>query len=126
MNSLSSRAALAAAALAVPLVVTGCAHGPKPPPPPPPLWPIYEHSLHVMWDEPEAFDVGEQIQTLEDAVAAARADGRKVPPGMQAHIGHLHAKAGDRAAATAWFQAEKASFPDAAVLMDRLIAGAAR
>jgi hypothetical protein len=59
-------------------------------------------------------------------VTAARAAGRTPGPGVQAHLGYLNVLAGDAGAASSWFRAEKADFPESAPFMDRLIAKVGR
>ena len=58
------------------------------------------------------------INTMERDLQRIEAGGRRVPPGFYAHLGMLHAEVGSHDTAVAYFNKEKASFPESAVFMD--------
>ncbi|THF60202.1 DUF4810 domain-containing protein [Pseudothauera rhizosphaerae] len=63
----------------------------------------------------------EQIAALEAGIEEARATGKPLPPGYQAHLGILYAEKeqGDRMAQ--YFEAEKAQYPEGAAYIDFLM-----
>jgi hypothetical protein len=105
---------LLAAALAL---IAGCAASPS-------LyyWGHYEDLVYASYAEPGKVDPALQIQQLEADYEAARAHDRRVPPGFHAHLGVLYFETGKPERARQAFLAEKAEFPESAVLMDRLLA----
>lgn len=84
-------------------------------------WDGYEESLYVLWCRPDAFQNQEQLQKTEAALHRARVEGRRPPPGVQAHAGFLNLQAGRHDAAMQWFAAERETYPESAVFMDRLL-----
>jgi len=63
----------------------------------------------------------EQIQLLEAHAEKARAGNAALPPGFRAHLGMLHLDVGNVDRARTLWQSEKASFPESAPYMDRLL-----
>lgn len=108
------------AAVVAPLVAGGCAQKSMY------SWGAYEDSLYVMWNRPGSFDLGDRMRMLTEDVERDRAAGRTPPPGVQAHLGYLHLLAGDAATARSWFGVEKASYPESAAFMDRLMTQGAK
>ena len=96
-------------------VMAGC--GPKP------LydWGGYESSLYVMYIQAGEFKHHEALADLSKEVEKTNAKGLSVPPGKYAHLGYLSYLAGDTAAASGYFQAEKQAFPESAKFMDRML-----
>ena len=92
---------------------------------PPPLydWGIYEE---VLWEgyRPESGggDPASQLARLEEDVERIVASGKRVPPGVHAHIGFLRFATGDPAAAREHFLKERELFPESAVFMDGVLA----
>ena len=66
-------------------------------------------------------DLGADIDALNATVEKASAGGKRVPPGMHAHIGMLYARRGELDTALAAFESEKELFPESAQFMDMLI-----
>ena len=64
---------------------------------------------------------GAQVAALERDKARIIARGGAFPPGFNAHLGMLYAEIGDITRATAFFEAEKALFPEAAVYMNFIL-----
>lgn len=113
----SSLARLAAAwPVAATLLLTGCATGPQP------LyyWGDYQPALYGHFTK----EVGprEQIASLEAGLEKARAAGKPVPPGYNAHLGLLYAEGEQADQMLKYFQAEKALYPESASYMDFLLA----
>lgn len=61
------------------------------------------------------------IQSLEKVREEARAKGRSVPPGMQAHLGLLYGQTGRTDLFEQNLQAEKQQFPESAAYVDFLL-----
>ena len=66
-------------------------------------------------------DIGADIDALNATVEKAATGGKRVPPGMHAHIGMLYARRGELDTALAAFESEKGLFPESAHFMDLLI-----
>ena len=84
-------------------------------------WGGYEPSLYVMYIQAGKFKVNEALADLSQEVEKTNAKDLKVPPGKYAHLGYLSYLAGDTAAASGYFQAEKQAFPESAKFMDRML-----
>jgi len=85
-------------------------------------WGRYEDSVFAVTSTPDGFDLGAEIDSLEQQVQATIDAQRPVPPGLHAHLGYLHTVAGNPSAARQHFEQEKALFPESARLMDHLLA----
>lgn len=112
--SLARRAA--ALPLAATLLVTGCATGPGP------LyyWGDYQPALYGHFTKETGPQ--EQIASLEAGLEKARAAGKPVPPGYNAHLGLLYAEGEQTDQMLKYFEAEKALYPEGASYMDFLLA----
>ena len=85
-------------------------------------WGHYEEMVYTMYEQPGKATPEVQVIALEEDFQKARAKNRPVPPGFHAHLGHLYYQLGKRDQARQQFETEKASFPESAVFMDRLLA----
>jgi len=85
-------------------------------------WRNYERSILRMYKEPEDFDLAEEIEILAKDVEKTNRKGRRVPPGVMAHLGYLYYLAGDDRAAEAHFRTERELFSESEILMDTLVA----
>ena len=63
----------------------------------------------------------EQIANLEAGLERARATGRQVPPGYNAHLGLLYAQGEQQEQVVKYFTAERALYPEATTYMDFLL-----
>lgn len=63
----------------------------------------------------------EQIEALEKVREQARASGKPLPPGFQAHLAMLYGQAGQSERLTEQLEAEKKQFPESATFMDFLL-----
>lgn len=63
----------------------------------------------------------EQIQALEGEREKARAQGKALPPGFQAHLAMLYGKTGRSERLVESLEAEKAQFPESSTFMDFLL-----
>lgn len=69
----------------------------------------------------QGFSPEEQIRVLEAHAEKARGADAALPPGFRAHLGMLHLNAGNPEQARQLWMAEKASFPESAAYIDRLL-----
>jgi len=105
---------LTAAALA--MALTGCAsqqnlyH-----------WGEYETLVYKMYNEPGAADPQTQIAELTADIEQAEQSGKKVAPGIYAHLGYMYALANNPAKSQAAFATEKQLFPESSQFIDRLL-----
>ena len=104
-----------AAALAAVALLAGCAS--------PDLytWGHYEGLVYATYAAPGQFPVERQIELLEQDYQQARSQNRPVPPGFHAHLGYLYYQLGRADQARQQFETEKATFPESAAFMDRLL-----
>ena len=104
---------LSGLALAASLSLVGCAT------PETFEWGSYDASLYAYSKHPEQLPQFEK--SLQEAIASGRSKGR-LAPGLQAELGYCYLGEGKKAEAIAQFKAEMTSFPEAAPLMNRIIA----
>lgn len=107
---MTARALLAAAALSA---AAGCA--------PPTLyaWGGYDEALYRHYRHPH--DRGAWVERLRTLVLEAQERGRRVPPGVQAELGYALLEEGRTGEAIGWFRREQEQWPEARVLMDKMI-----
>jgi hypothetical protein len=84
-------------------------------------WGHYEQNVYEMYIAPDSATAEAQVEEMEEDFERARAAGRPLPPGFQAHLGFLYFQLGKFDLARRSFESEKAAFPESAVLMDRFI-----
>lgn len=82
-------------------------------------WGSYDASLYAYSKHPEQLPQFEK--SLKEAIASGRAKGR-LAPGLQAELGYCYLGEGKKAEAVELFKAEMTSFPEAAPMMNRIIA----
>lgn len=101
--------------LAGALFLAGCATGPQP------LyyWGDYQPALYGHFTKEKGPQ--EQIAALEAGIEKARAAGKPVPPGYNAHLGLLYAEGEQTDQMLKYFEAEKALYPEGASYMDFLL-----
>jgi len=85
-------------------------------------WGRYEDSVLRVTSSPDGFDLGAEIDSLEQQLDETVNANRPVPPGLHAHLGYLHSVAGNGDAARRHFEAEKSLYPESATFMDKLLA----
>ena len=85
-------------------------------------WGRYEAVIYATYAAPGSVPPARQIELLEEDYQKARAENRRVPPGFHAYLGSLYYAIGRADQARQEFETEKASFPESAVFMDRLLA----
>lgn len=84
-------------------------------------WGSYEELIYQSYSEPGALPAEAQIEAMEKDRQVALAANQRMAPGWHAHLGYLYYQTGKRDEAQRELQAEKASFPESATLVDRLL-----
>ena len=77
--------------------------------------------MYVSYAEPGEADPVTQAQQLDEDIARTRAEGKRVPPGVHAHLGFLHYRAGDVESARAYFMRERELFPESATFINGIL-----
>ncbi|MEK7388245.1 MAG: DUF4810 domain-containing protein [Elusimicrobiota bacterium] len=85
-------------------------------------WGQYEDLVYDSYAKPGATPPEKQVEKLEEDYQKARSTNKPVPPGWHAHLGYLYFQLGKSDQARQEFETEKATFPESAVFMDRLLA----
>jgi hypothetical protein len=84
-------------------------------------WDHYPESVFEVCRGAGTLDLQKDIQLLAQAVDRARTEGRRVAPGIHAHLGYLYFVSGNRGAAVANFNAEKELYPESTTFIDGLL-----
>jgi len=84
-------------------------------------WGDYEQIIHDSYITPGSPDTLTQIQKINTDIQQAENKGKKVPPGIYAHLAYLYALQGNNAKSKAAFLEEKTLFPEASVLIDGMM-----
>jgi len=85
-------------------------------------WGNYEELVYASYAAPGSIPPEIQILKMEDDYQKARAMHKHVPPGWHAHLGYLYAQLGKLDESERELLAEKAEYPESAVMMDSLLA----
>jgi hypothetical protein len=85
-------------------------------------WGQYEDLIYASYAKPGAVPPEAQVEKLEADYQRARSENLRMPPGWHAHLGYLYFELGKADQARQEFETEKASFPESAVFMNRLLA----
>jgi hypothetical protein len=111
-----ARPSPAALALALALLAGGCAPGSYY------AWGSYNEVLYAHYRAPQAREAW--IAGLETTIRAAEQEGLRMPPGIYAEYGYALFEEGRTAEAIAYFEKEKALWPEARFFMDKMIRNA--
>lgn len=85
-------------------------------------WGAYDTALHGHYANPT--DRAAWVEALRVAILEAEEKGLRVPPGLYAEYGYALLEEGKPQEAIAWFQKEKAKWPESTVLMDKMVRNA--
>ena len=85
-------------------------------------WGQYEDSVYRVCHGADAFDLTKDVQMLSQEIDRAHAEGRRVAPGVHAHLGYLYYVSGNAGAAVEHFKAEKELYPESAKFIDGMLA----
>ncbi len=89
-------------------------------------WGEYENIVYQSYVAPGEMDVQTQIEQLNTDLQKTEAAGKKIAPGIYAHLGMLYAKQGKHTQSRAALLQEKTLFPEAGVLIDGMLSRAAK
>lgn len=84
-------------------------------------WGSYEQVLYDMYMRPGKTDTDTQIVKLNEDIERTNAEGKRVPPGVHAHLGFLYYQQGLVEAAYEEFTTEKFLFPESTVFVDGVL-----
>lgn len=102
------------AALALAAGLSGCAE----PPPQIYRWGIYEELIYDMYAKPGTADPDTQVVRLAEDISRTESEGKRVPPGVHAHLGYMYYLSGNAEAALDEFATERALFPESTIFVD--------
>jgi hypothetical protein len=85
-------------------------------------WGIYEELVYEMYAKPGAADPDTQVVRLSEDIARTQSEGKRVPPGVHAHLGYMYYLSGNAEAALDEFATERALFPESASFIDGIFA----
>jgi len=103
--------------LAVVIFVSGCATRS------PQLyqWGSYEGLVYDMYTHPGKAEPGVQIIKLSEDIQRASAEGKRVAPGIHAHLGYMYLIQGNSDSAVAEFTLERELYPESTVFIDGML-----
>ena len=81
----------------------------------------YSETLYACKKSPSAESLAEHQQILEEIINESQKRNLRVPPGVYAELGYLYGAQNNTDKAIELFQMEKLTYPESAILMDRLI-----
>jgi hypothetical protein len=84
-------------------------------------WGVYENLVYEMYATPGESDPGAHAALLSEDIARTHAEGKRVPPGVHAHLGFLYYSQGYVDAAHEQFVIEKELFPESATFIDGIL-----
>jgi hypothetical protein len=105
------------AALAVASGLSGCAEKP----PQIYRWGIYEELVYDMYAKPGTADPDTQVVRLSEDISRTESEGKRVPPGVHAHLGYMYYLSGNAEAALDEFATERALFPESTTFIDGIV-----
>lgn len=85
-------------------------------------WGHYEQLLYDAYNRPDKAEPELQIEKLTQDIEDAQGAGKRVPPGIYAHLGYLFIAQGNRDQSMAAFLKEKELYPESAVFIDGIMA----
>ena len=84
-------------------------------------WGEYEQLIHDAYMKPGSADTATQIEKLTADIQKAAATGKKVPPGIYAHLGFLYAIEGKDSQSKAAFKQEQTLYPESSTLIEGMM-----
>ena len=84
-------------------------------------WGNYSKTLYEYKAEPTESNLVRHYRSIQDVIDKSKEFGLRVPPGVYAEYGTLMLTAGQKSKAIQFYQLEKATYPEATFLMDRMI-----
>ena len=84
-------------------------------------WGEYENLVYTQYQEPVKATPDIQIQIMQADIQKAASKNQPLPPGFYAHLGYQYLQTGKAVEARRYFTAEKKTFPESTVLMNRFL-----
>lgn len=84
-------------------------------------WGEYEQLIYDAYMKPGSADTATQIEKLNADIQKAAATGKKVPPGIYAHLGFLYAMEGKDSQSKAAFKQEQTLYPESNTLIEGMM-----
>ncbi len=84
-------------------------------------WGNYENVVHDMYLKPGEAPAQTQIDKITQDIQESQAQGKRVAPGLYAHLGMMYAAEGQAAQAQEALLKEKQLYPESTVLIDTLL-----
>ncbi len=84
-------------------------------------WGNYEGVIHDMYVNPGEAPAQIQIDKISQDIQQSQAQGKRVAPGLYAHLGMMYAAEGQAAQAQEALLKEKQLYPESTVLVDTLL-----
>lgn len=85
-------------------------------------WGNYSNTLYVYTKEPSDESLASHVEELNAIIAESKERELKVPPGIYAELGYIHAASGDDVVAAAHYDAEMKLYPESRIFLERLTA----
>ena len=89
-------------------------------------WGDYEELIHDAYFKPGAADPATQIIKLNADIQKSGATGKRVAPGIYAHLGYLYAIEGNVSQSMAAFRQEQTLYPESTVFIEGMLNRAAK
>jgi hypothetical protein len=84
-------------------------------------WGNYENVVYATYAYPGTADPTTSVALLSEDIERTSAEGKRVPPGVHAHLGFLYYSQGRADAARGHFEMERELFPESAIFIDGIL-----
>ena len=84
-------------------------------------WGVYEELVYEMYAKPGKADPGTQVIKLSEDITRTQAEGKRVPPGVHAHLGYMYFLLGNTEATYQAFVTEREMFPESATFINGML-----
>jgi hypothetical protein len=84
-------------------------------------WGEYEQLIHDAYINPGSADPATQIEKLNADIQKSEAKGKRVAPGIYAHLGFLYALEGKDSQSKAAFRQEQTLYPESTVFIEGML-----
>jgi hypothetical protein len=84
-------------------------------------WGNYESLIYNMYVNPGEAEPGVQIAKLSEDIQRTNAEGKRIPPGIHAHLGYMYYTQGNQGEALQEFALERELYPESAVFIDGML-----
>ena len=84
-------------------------------------WGEYEQLIHDAYINPGSADPATQIEKLNADIQKSEAKGKRVAPGIYAHLGYLYALEGKDSKSKAAFKQEQTLYPESTVFIEGML-----